>query len=24
MEFHSYIKNLERDSGLLFTVEYEV
>ena len=24
MDFHSYVKNLERDSGLLFTVEYEV
>ena len=23
-DFHSYVKNLERDSGLLFTVEYEV
>jgi len=24
MDFLSYVKNLERDSGLLFTVEYEV
>jgi len=23
-DFHSYVRNLERDSGLLFTVEYEV
>jgi len=23
-DFHSYVTNLERDSGLLFTVEYEV
>jgi len=24
VDFHSYVKNLERDSGLLFAVEYEV
>ena len=24
VDFHSYVKDLERDSGLLFAVEYEV
>jgi len=24
VDFHSYVKNLERDSGLLFAAEYEV
>ena len=24
VDFHSYVKDLERDSGLLFAAEYEV